>query len=270
MRRLAGSVLIAAVFFALGSSSCAPTSGTGPGAHDPVRMSQSEYDIARDLWLRRNQAREALGHALKAVELDDSYADAAHLVALLYLDFCSRGPAECHLNEAEKHARLAISDKPDFREAKNTLAVVLINEKRYADAIAVLKPLSEDILYQTPENAWGNLGWAYLEQGSFDLAIDALKRSVAAQPLFCVGSFRLGLAFEHKQELTSALDAFTRALETEAPGCNSLQDAFVARARVRIKLGDSDGAKADLDHCATLSGKTDTGKECSSMLQNFK
>ncbi|HWZ88067.1 MAG TPA: tetratricopeptide repeat protein, partial [Polyangiaceae bacterium] len=153
-------------------------------------MSESEYDIARDLWLRRNQAREALAHALKAVELDDSNADAAHLVALLYLDFCSRGPAECRLGEAEKHARLALTDKPDFREAKNTLAVVLIHEKRYPDAIAVLTPLTEDILYQTPENAWGNLGWAYLEQGAFDRAIDALKRSVAAQPLFCVGSYR--------------------------------------------------------------------------------
>ncbi len=261
-------------WFALASFSvivgCSSSSGTGPGAHDPARMSESEYDIARDLWLRRNQPREALAHALKAVDLDDSNSDAAHLVALLYLDFCSRGPAECRLSDAEKHARLALSDRPDFREAKNTLAVVLINEKRYADAVAVLKPLSEDILYQTPENAWGNLGWAYLEQGSFDLAIDALKRSVAAQPLFCVGSYRLGVAFEHKQELTSALDSFTRALETDAPGCNSLQDAFAARARVRIKLGDSDAARADLDRCVTLSGKTDAGKECSSMLQKFK
>jgi type IV pilus assembly protein PilF len=267
MRRLFGLALATLVF---ACSSGASNGTTGPGAHDPARMSESEYDIARDLWLRRNQPREALAHALKAIELDDSNAEAAHLVALLYLDFCSRGPAECRLSEAEKHARLALKDRSDFREAKNTLAVVLIHQKRYADAIAVLKLLSEDILYQTPENAWGNLGWAYLEQGSFDLAIDALKRSVAAQPVFCVGSYRLGLAFEHKQEFTSALDAFTRALETDAPGCNSLQEAFAARARVRMKLGDSDSARADLDRCATLSGKTDVGKECSSMLQKFK
>jgi len=249
---------------------CSSNRGTGPGAHDPVRMSESEYDIARDLWLRRNQPREALAHALKAVDLDDGNAEAAHLVALLYLDFCSRSPTECRLSDAEKQARLALRNKPDFREAKNTLAVVLIHEKKYAEAIAVLKPLTEDILYQTPENAWGNLGWAFLEQGSFDSAIDALKRSVAAQPLFCVGSYRLGLAFEHKQEFTSAQDAFTRALETEAPGCNSLQEAFAARARVRMKLGDSDAARTDLDRCAVLSGKTEVGKECSSMLQKFK
>ncbi|HEY3255999.1 MAG TPA: tetratricopeptide repeat protein [Polyangiaceae bacterium] len=233
-------------------------------------MSESEYDVARDLWLRRNQPREALAHALKAVDLNEGNAEAAHLVALLYLDFCSQGPAQCRLSDAEKHARLALSDKPDFREARNTLAVILIHEKKYPEAIAVLKPLTEDILYQTPENAWGNLGWAYLEQGAFDAAIDALKRSVAAQPLFCVGSFRLGLAFEHKQELTSALDAFTRALETDAPGCNALQEAFAARGRVRMKLGDSDAARTDLDRCVALSGKTNVGKECSSMLQKFK
>ena len=262
--------LTLALFALVSACSSASGNATGPGAHDPARMSESEYDIARDLWLRRNQPREALAHGLKAIELDDSNAEAAHLVALLYLDFCSRGPTECRLNEAEKQARLAVSDRPDFREAKNTLAVVLINEHRYADAIAVLKPLTEDILYQTPENAWGNLGWAYLQQGYFDLAIDALKRSVAAQPVFCVGSYRLGLAFEHKQELTSALDAFTRALETEAPGCNSMQEAIVGRARVELRLGNADSARADLDRCVALSGKTDAGKECSSMLQNFK
>ncbi len=265
LMRVAWLTLLA---FAL--TACSSSTPTGPGAHNPASMSESEYDIARDLWLRRNQAREALAHALKAVELDDGNAEAAHLVALLYLDFCARGPAECHLRDAEKHARLAIADRSDFREAKNTLAVVLIHEQRYADAIALLKPLTEDILYQTPENAWGNLGWAYLEQGAFDLAIDALKRSVAAQPVFCVGSYRLGLAFEHKRELTSAVDAFTRALETEAPGCNSMQEAFAGRARVQLRLGNSDSARADLDQCAALSTKTEAGKECSAMLQKFK
>jgi tetratricopeptide (TPR) repeat protein len=233
-------------------------------------VSESEYDVARDLWLRRSKPRDALEHALKAVDLDADNAEAAHLVALLYLDFCSRGPSDCRLGEAEKHARLAVNARPDFREAKNTLAVVLIHEKRYADAVTLLKPLTEDILYQTPENAWGNLGWAYLELKQLDPAIDALKRSVASQPLFCVGNYRLGLAYERKKELTSALDSFTRALETEAPGCNSLQDALEARARVQMRLGATDAARADLDRCVALSGNTDTGRECSSMLKNFK
>jgi type IV pilus assembly protein PilF len=257
--------------YALVLGACASAS-TGEGVKDPDRMSDSEYDVARDLWLRRNSPREALDHALKAVELNEDNADASHLVALIYMDFCSRNADECRLPEAEKHARLALKAKRDYREAINTLGVILIHQKRYADAINVLKPLTEDILYQTPENAWGNLGWAQLESGATDAAIESLRRSIAAQPLFCVGLYRLGLAYERRHEDTAAAEMLTRALETQAPGCNGLQDAFAARARIELRLGPEkqDAARSDLQRCVELSGKTNAGKECSSMLQKFK
>jgi Tfp pilus assembly protein PilF len=258
------------LFFAVGLTLGACVPASGDGVKDPARMSDSEYDVARDLWLRRNAPREALDHALKAVSLNEDNADAAHLVALIYMDFCSRSTGECRLAEAEKHARLALKAKPDYREATNTLGVILIHEKRYAEAISVLKPLTEDILYQTPENAWGNLGWAQLESGATDAAVESLRRSIAAQPLFCVGLYRLGLAYERRHEDAAAAETLTRALETQAPGCNGLQDAFAARARVDLRLGNQDSARADLERCTELSGKTQTGKECSSMLQNFK
>jgi tetratricopeptide (TPR) repeat protein len=230
-------------------------------------MSESEYDVARDLWLRQQRPREALAHGLRAVELDEENADAAHLVALIYLQFCSTSPnsEDCRLDQAEQFARRAAEARDSFREAKNTLAVVLIHRQRYADAIGVLRPLSEDILYQTPENAWGNLGWAYLELGKLDLAIDALRRSVAAQPMFCVGNYRLGVALERKGRLTESREALTQALETEAPGCSALQEAYAARTRVLMKLGLRRDAKADLRRCTELSERTRTGKECRSM-----
>jgi type IV pilus assembly protein PilF len=240
-----------------------------PG-RDPERMSQSEYDVARDLWLRQNKPREALAHALDAAELDEHNAEAAHLVALLYLDFCRRSPSECRLSDAEKYARQAVEAKPEFREAKNTLAVVLIHQKRYPEAVSVLKPLTADILYETPENAWGNLGWAYLEQGRTDLAVDALRRSIAAQPLFCVGNYRLGLAYERKREHSEALEALTRALDTQDPRCKTLQAAYAARARVLFRLGRADDARSDLTRCLELDEATESGKECSAMLRNLK
>lgn len=247
-----------------------PPNPDNPHGGDPGRMSDAQYDMARDLWLRQGKVREALGHALKAVELNDENADAEHLVALIYLDFCQRGPDDCRLPDAEKYARMALDARPDFREAKNTLGVVLIHEKRYDDAIKVLKPLTADILYQTPENAWGNLGWAYLEKGRLDQAIDALKRSVAAQPMFCVGNYRLGRAFEQKKELESALEAYTNALDTNSPGCKKLQVALAGRGRVRLSLGQADPARADLESCVKLDARTAAGKECSSMLQKLK
>ena len=249
---------------------CSSGTGSGPGAQDASRQAETEYDLARDLWLRRADPRGALEHALKATELDDHSAEAQHLVALLYLDFCSRNAAECRLTLAEGAARRAINVKPDFREAKNTLAVILIHEHRAADAAQILLPLTQDILYQTPEDAWGNLGWAYLELGKLEPAVDALRRSVAAQPQFCVGNYRLGTAYELLGQAPLAEAAFTRALETDAPGCTGLQDAWFGRARVRARSADPAPARADLERCVALSRVTPTGKECGSMLAKLK
>jgi type IV pilus assembly protein PilF len=248
-------------------SACTGKPANAPEGADPQRMSEAEYDVARDLWLRRHQPREALRHALRAIELDEDNADAAHLGALIYLQFCAdpRTPGECRLAEAEKLARHAVGARPSFREAKNTLAVVLIHRRRYAEAVALLEPLSQDILYQTPENAWGNLGWAYLELGKLDLAVEALRRSVAAQPLFCVGKYRLGLAYERRGRHADAREAYSDALETDAPGCSALQEALAGRTRVLLKLGRLAEAEADLRRCAELSEATPTGKECRSM-----
>ena len=265
--RLAGRWLLLAFPLIFG---CSGSSSAAPGAQSASHQSESEYDVARDLWLRRGDPRGGLEHALKAVELDDANAEASHLVALLYLDFCSRNAAECRLPEAERAARRALTVRADFREAKNTLAVILIHEHRAADAVQILTPLTQDILYQTPEAAWGNLGWAYLELGKLEPAIDALRRSVAAQPQFCVGNYRLGTAHERAGEMALAEAAFTRALETDAPGCSGLQDAWFGRARVRLHGANPPSALPDLERCVALSKATVTGKECGSILAKLK
>src|SRR5262249_17780785 len=150
------------------------------------------------LLLSRRDPRGALAHVQRAVALNDQNADAYHLEALIYLSLCSASAVDCRLSDAEDAARRAVKLRADFREAINTLGVVLIQKKKNVDAIAVLKPLSADILYQTPWNAWGNLGFAYLEKGKLDDAIEALRRSIGAEPRFCVGNYRLGLAYEKK------------------------------------------------------------------------
>lgn len=235
---------------------------TPGGARDDESRSLAEYDIARDLWLNRGQTREALDHVLQAIELDDGNAEAAHLAALLYLDFCRRSAESCRLPEAERHAREALEAQPEFREARNTLGVVLIHQNRHAEAIDVLRPLTRDILYKTPEIAWGNIGWAYLSSGRLAEAVDALSRSVAAQPDFCVGFYRLGLAEEQLGHDEQALAAFTRALEAAGGRCRGLQEAYAGRARLLTALDRVEEARRDLQTCVRLSADTDAGREC--------
>jgi type IV pilus assembly protein PilF len=249
---------------------CASTTAGAPQAQSPELQSQTELDLAQDLWLSRGEPRQALEHTLKAISLDDENAAAHHLAALLFLDFCRRDTRQCQLAEAETHAQRAVSLRKDFREAQNTLGVVLIHRKQYARAVAVLKPLSEDILYQTPENAWGNLGWAYLELGQLDAALDALSRSVAVQPNFCVGHFRLGLARHKKQDFRGAVLAYSNALGVDNPRCKAMQEVYLSRAEALLRLSEVDGAKADLAQCVAQDATTPTGQTCQALANGSK
>lgn len=233
-----------------------------PGTRDDEGRSIAEYDLARDLWLNRGRTREALDHVLVARSLDDENADAAHLAALIYLDFCRQSADACRLEEAERHARDAVELKADFREAQNTLGVVLIHRQRYAEAVEVLRPLTQDMLYRTPENAWGNIGWAYLEQGELDQAVSALSRSVAAQPDFCVGHYRLGVAHERLGRREQAVASFTRALDAAGGRCQGLQEAYAGRARLLMAMQRAEEAQKDLQACVRLDKHTDAGREC--------
>jgi type IV pilus assembly protein PilF len=251
----------------LGLLAC--SSANNLAGQDVERRSESEYDLARDAWMRQGNPREGLARTLHALELDDDNAEAHHLAALIYLDLCRTPGDSCRLEEARIHAQRALSLRNDFREARNTLGVVLIHQKRPADAVKILVALTADILYTTPENAWGNLGWAYLELGKLDDATAALERSVAAQPRFCVGFYRLGLARDRRGMKEGAIEAFTQALEAD-PRCKTLQDAYLARARLYMELGRPAPALTDLEECVRLARETRCGKECDSLRQKLK
>ncbi|WP_437939941.1 tetratricopeptide repeat protein [Sorangium sp. So ce341] len=271
----AGCIRGAAVVLSLGSLlapiALAACGGAQPAAQADETRSLAEYDLARDAF-QHGRLREALAHVEKALALDEDNAEAAYLGALILLGFCAGDAhsSDCRFDSAEKMARRALEANPEMRDAKNALGVILVHQRRYDEAIAVLKPLTGDILYASPEKSWGNLGWAYLLKGDNDAAIDALRRAVAAQPLFCVGQYRLGLAYEKRGELDLAREAFTKAVETDQPECRRLQDAFDARARVAEKRGLVDDARADLERCREIDASTPVGQRCAAQLRTLQ
>ncbi len=252
----------ALVLALLALSACAGK--TQPGAQNPERQSDAEYDIARDLF-QKGQPRVALDHVTKAISLNEENDKAHYLKAAILLAFCS-GPSlfegpDCRLADVEKSTRAALQHNPDFRDAKNLLGQVLINEKKYRDAITVLEPLTKDPAYIHPYLAWGNLGWAQVLDGQVDAGIASLKNAVT-EPRFCVGHYRLGVGFEKKGDPGQAEQAFTNAVSVDDPSCSSLQDAWEARGRVRVKLGKANDARSDYQRCAEISKETQTGKTC--------
>jgi type IV pilus assembly protein PilF len=249
--------------FCAGQTACGGKGASTPGV-DPERQSEAEYDVARDYFFK-GQPRMALDHCRKAVELDDQNVKALYFASAIHLFFCSgkldlRDP-DCRLADAESYARRALNVEPNFREAKNTLGQILILEKRYPDAIAVLAPLTKDPAFESSYLAWGNLGWAQVLAGQIDQGIESLKNSIT-EPRFCVGHYRLGVAYQRKGDLAAAEQSLSNALAVDAPECQALQDAWQARGDVRMRLGKLPEARADFERCRDISAETLTGKTC--------
>ena len=245
--------------------------GRGPASPDEARLAHSQYELGADDF-HNGRYRSALGHVEKALELDHEHAEAAYLGAMVMLVFCAadEGGTDCRYERAESFVRHALKANPEMRDATNALGVVLVHLKREREAIAVLRPLTEDILYRSPEKAWGNLGWAYLRDGQLNEAIGALKRSIAAEPRFCVGHYRLGLAYEGKNDYAAARHSFTRALSVPEVACGRLQAAFWGRARVLEQLGAVAELRLDLERCRDLTASSSIGRKCELKLQALK
>src|SRR5262249_23924553 len=150
-------------------------------------------------------------------------------------------------------------------DARNLLGQVLILESKYEEAILTLRPLVNDPAYSASYLAWGNFGWAQVLSGALEAGIASLKNSVR-EPRFCVGHYRLGLAYEKRGEFALAETSLSKAVEVDSPDCQNLQDAWEARARVRLKLGRFADARADFEHCRDISSESQTGKACMQML----
>ena len=256
----------AAALFGAVALAAAAACGTpsAPGAQSPERQSEAEYDVAREYYYK-GQLRTALEHSRKAMDLDGDNAKAIYFTSMLYLSFCNglQGlkSSDCQLNEAEKYARKALEKDAQFRDARNALGQILILEEKFKEAVDVLKPLVGDPAYTAVHLAWGNLGWAQVHAGAIDEGIVSLKNAVT-QPKVCVGFFRLGWAYEKKGDLAQAESNFTQAVQVEAPECQELQDAWLARGMVRVKLGKTADACSDFGRCREISAESDSGKQC--------
>jgi len=249
-------------------AACTPTSTGGPHAQSPERQAEAEYDLAREYFYKAHP-REALDHVLKADSLDENNVKALYFTSAIYLSFCSgdaglKAP-DCKMDQAELYVHKTLERDPRFRDARNLLGNILTLEGKFKEAIAALEPLVKDPSYTASHLAWGNLGWAQVQDGRIDEGIASLRNAVT-QPKFCVGYYHLGIAYEKKGDFANAEQSLTSALAVDSPDCQNLQEAWRARAEVRFKLGHKEEACGDLGKCRELSGDTEAGKTCGAKL----
>ncbi len=234
------------------------------GANEEARnQSQAEVNLARAMFTEEHNPRGAIAAAEAAIRHDGESPDAYMVLGQIYGAEGLYDRAEAPLRRAVAlYIREGDTARAQLAEARNALGAVLVNLQRYDEAITVLRPVTEEVLYASPHLAWGNLGNAYLRQGDYHRAVEALQRSVGYQQEFCVGRFHLGEAFHRLGDEGHALEELNRAVGTRQTGCDHIQEAFLVRAEVHVALHQPDAAQLDIARCVALDAQTPTGQAC--------
>ena len=165
------------------------------------------------IYLSESQYTEAKTELTQALEANKNHIGANQLMGAVY-------EHEGNISRAVSYYKktISLSEKTEFQslnpylyEAIYRLGAIYIDQKKYKDAIAVLKkgvainPIDSDLRYQ--------LGIAYVRDKKPDEAITQLKEAVKYVPNFAEAHYWLGRACELKGDKDSAKKAYQDALK---------------------------------------------------------
>jgi eukaryotic-like serine/threonine-protein kinase len=187
----------------------------------------------------RGQEREALPYFEKAVEVDPGFAMALAKLSVVHANLGDKEKAREYSDRAiEKAADLppgeryyiegrhysldpatmdkaiaayqkAVDTAPDHSSARNNLAQLLIELRRYPEALVHLEELRREGM--TFPGTYESLAAAYVATGHPDRAEEALHSYVADHPDRAAGFSNLGWLMLSEERVADALDAFERA-----------------------------------------------------------
>ena len=166
---------------------------------------------------------------------------------------------------AELHLRQALSLKPDYTEARNNLARVLIEEAKYNEAIVALKQVTSDLTYEDVEKGWNNLGLAYFRKGDYRAAKTALANSIKINRDDCYAQSMFGRAQLEQADFQQAAESLDRAVTI----CQKQQfdEPHYYSGLAYLKLGDTGKAVARMEEVMKLYPNGDYAKKAKSILQ---
>jgi len=190
----------------------------------------SSYGVA----MAKDSMPQAKGAALRALELDDSLAEAHTALAEYLVHY------EFDRVRAEREFRRAIELNPNYPTAHQWLGNLLTSVKRFDEGLIELKraeeldPLSSIIAL--------NVGDTLVAARRYDEGIAVYKRLLSINPDFALGHFTLGLVYGLKGMYPEAINETKRAFDLDPdPATTGYLGFWLARS------GDSDKAKKLLE-----------------------
>ncbi|MCW7754781.1 tetratricopeptide repeat protein [Desulfobotulus sp. H1] len=149
---------------------------TGCAGQQAARINESR--AIRDLgeaYLLQGSYSRALQEFLKAEKMNPSDPYLQNNLGLTYLALERPETAIPYFKKASEL-------RSDYAQPLNNLASAYMATGKWHEAINVLVPLTEDLLYATPHYALSNLGWAHYNLKEYDIALRYYTRALRHEP----------------------------------------------------------------------------------------
>jgi Tfp pilus assembly protein PilF len=239
----------------------------GAEATEPDPQVQSQVDIGQQ-HLAEQHWPEAISVFADALKEQPNDRDALRGTGFAYM---SLGRIE----QAEPFYRRAIAADPKWSLPKNELAVLLIGTKRCDEAEQLLRTVTEDIFYPTPEFAENNLALALACEGKLDDAVARLESTVLKRPHFCLGYLTLAdvsTRAKRPEVVVKACGEF----ETNCAQDEKIRDlvtpdmrasCYLRSGKAYLDMGDYESARTSFMRCESASKRV---RECGELLRNMR
>lgn len=178
---------------------------TGQQSQQNAKMAAARRGIG-EAYMRQGDYTSALGKLLETEKLNPKDPIVHHDLGLCYR-------AKNRMPDALAHLEKAVTLKPSFSAARNTLGRVYIETGAYDKAITTLKELTGDVLYGTPHFPLSNLGEAYYHKKDYAKAIEYYKQSLKISPKFIPALHGMGRTYVALGRGRIALMYLERALK---------------------------------------------------------
>lgn len=156
--------------------------------------------------VQRGNLSAGLDHYLKALELDPENPEIHYNLALVYRDL---GQHQLALNHFQK----TLSLRPDFPEAQIDVGILYTQLKEWDLAIHHFEKAANNLLYQTPDIAFNNIGLAYHYKGSYHKAIENYFKALKLYPRYADCYNNLALAHQALRNYDAAIEAYQNAIK---------------------------------------------------------
>jgi type IV pilus assembly protein PilF len=224
IRALARALALAA---AVGSLGCATTAQREQRELSD-RKARSHYDLGVD-HVHNGRIALALRAFLAAEKLVPEDPRVQYAIAEAYM-------RQGRLVESEAHLRRAIELLPDFHDARLSLTALMIEGKRYEEAIVESDRLLEDATFPAPWRALTNRGWAEFQLGRTVDARRTFQLAYEYDDGYWPTLLDLGILESQEGRALEAIGLFERLLQ-QRPGPDAEAEANYRLGEIYVSLG---------------------------------